>query len=300
MKSPELFREYIWLVKTIYDAGRISFDEINEKWLQTEMSGGMSISKTTFRRHIDAILDMFGIVIECERRGGYKYYIYNRRVLEENTIQNWMLNTISVSNIISEGISIQSRILLEKAPAGNRYLQLVINAMKDGKRLFIKYKRYGHEFAKEHVIEPYCLKMFNKRWYVLAHWHDDVFGVLSFDRIEEMEITNETFVIDPDFDAEFFFSECYGVIQGDGTEPYDVVLRVYNRSISYLKDLPLHHSQTILKETAKYTDFGYYIRPTYDLTLAILGFGPDVEVLKPVWFRREIIENLDLALRRYQ
>ena len=41
MKIPTLFKEYIWLIETIYEAGKISFAEINEKWCRTEESGGV-------------------------------------------------------------------------------------------------------------------------------------------------------------------------------------------------------------------------------------------------------------------
>ncbi len=36
MKIPILFKQYIWLIETIYEAGKITFAEINEKWLRTE------------------------------------------------------------------------------------------------------------------------------------------------------------------------------------------------------------------------------------------------------------------------
>ncbi|MCR4914979.1 MAG: hypothetical protein K6A96_04415 [Prevotella sp.] len=51
MTTPLLFKEYIWLVNTIHDAGGITLKEINEKWTATEMSGGVGLSRSTFRRH---------------------------------------------------------------------------------------------------------------------------------------------------------------------------------------------------------------------------------------------------------
>lgn len=93
MKTYALFQEYIWLVDTIHRAGRLTLSEINERWLRTEMSEGVSIARSTFNRHRDAILDMFGIVIECDKKDGFRYYIYNEEVLEEDSIQNWMLST---------------------------------------------------------------------------------------------------------------------------------------------------------------------------------------------------------------
>ena len=68
MKIPAKFKEYIWLVNTIRKARRITFAEINEKWLQTDMSEGIELARSTFARHKDAIEDIFGIYIDCDRR----------------------------------------------------------------------------------------------------------------------------------------------------------------------------------------------------------------------------------------
>ena len=60
MKIPAKFKEYIWLVNTIRKARRITFAEINEKWLLTDMSEGIELARSTFARHKDAIEDIFG------------------------------------------------------------------------------------------------------------------------------------------------------------------------------------------------------------------------------------------------
>ena len=103
MKVPTLFKEYIWLVNTIKRARRITFAEIQEKWLDTEMSGGVEFARSTFNRHKDAIQDIFGIYIECDRKDGYKYYIGNENVLQEDSVQNWIISTMSVNNIMLQG-----------------------------------------------------------------------------------------------------------------------------------------------------------------------------------------------------
>jgi hypothetical protein len=71
MTTPILFKEYSWLVNTIYQARKITLEEINRKWVQTEMSGGVEIARNTFIRHRKAIENIFGIYIECDRRNGY-------------------------------------------------------------------------------------------------------------------------------------------------------------------------------------------------------------------------------------
>ena len=59
MKSYALFQQYIWLVNTIHRYKKLTLDEINQHWLDTDMSEGLSIARSTFNRHRDAILDMF-------------------------------------------------------------------------------------------------------------------------------------------------------------------------------------------------------------------------------------------------
>lgn len=124
MATPTQFREYIWLVNTIQRAGGITFAELSNKWADSELGGGMALSRTTFNRHRDAILDIFGIIIDCNRRNGNKYFIFNSEVLQEDTVQNWMLSTLSVHNIVSESLSLSNRILLENIPSGGTNLQM--------------------------------------------------------------------------------------------------------------------------------------------------------------------------------
>lgn len=67
------------------------------------MSGGVEFARSTFNRHKDAIQDIFGIYIECDRKDGYKYYIGNENVLQEDSVQNWIISTMSVYNIMLQG-----------------------------------------------------------------------------------------------------------------------------------------------------------------------------------------------------
>ena len=67
MTTPTLFKEYVWLVNTINQARNITLNDINKKWLKTEMSGGVEMARITFNRHKAAIEDIFGIRIECDR-----------------------------------------------------------------------------------------------------------------------------------------------------------------------------------------------------------------------------------------
>ena len=73
MNSPLVFKEYIWLVNTIYQAKKISLREISNKWKETEMGGGLPLSRSTFNRHKIAIEEIFGLYIECDLEDKFKY-----------------------------------------------------------------------------------------------------------------------------------------------------------------------------------------------------------------------------------
>ena len=289
MTVPSLFKEYIWLVNTIKRARRISFAEIQEKWLDTEMSGGVEFARSTFNRHKDAIQDIFGINIDCDRKGGYKYYIANEKVLREDTVQNWIVSTMSVNDVISDSKALHDRIVLQQIPC-DEYLETFINAMKRKVRVEVKYRRYESDNVTEVDFEPYCLKLFNQRWYVLAHFHRDAtpekeerdyYGVSSFDRMQDVSLTNVKFEVRDDFDAQDYFSECFGVFASESTPAERIVLRAYNKQRYYLNDLPLHHSQKVIGRGENYTDFEYYIRPTIDFCGHILSLANQLKVICP-------------------
>ena len=297
MKIPTKFKEYIWLVNTIRKAGRISFTEINEKWLETDMSEGIELTRVTFVRHKNAIEDIFGIYIECDRKNGYTYYIGNDYVLREDSVQNWMLSTLSVNNIISESLSLQDRILLQQVPNEGEYLKMVLDAMKRSVRIDVTYRKYGTEKPNHLNFEPYCIKLFKQRWYILGHFHrdateekpeSDYFGIFSFDRILEMSLTGTKFKIDPQFDAQEYFDECYGVLVGDGTPAERIVIRAYGQERYYIRDLPIHHSQKEIGQGEDFADFELFMRPTIDLSAHILSRSSQVKVLSPQWLAEEI------------
>ena len=145
-----LLNKYIWLVETIHKARRITFEEINERWLDNEMSEGVELPLRTFHKWRIAIEEMFGLIIDCERKGGYHYYIANADELKNSSIRSWLLSTISVSNLLIDNRHMKDWILLEDVPSGQEYLADVINAMKKGYSLTITMRtirrRHGTSF----------------------------------------------------------------------------------------------------------------------------------------------------------
>ena len=294
------FKEYIWLVNTIYHAKAITFAEINERWLKTDMSEGMEMARTTFYRHKCAIEDIFGIYIDCDKKNGNRYYIGNEYVLREDSVQNWMLSTLSVGNMVEESQSLHNRILLEHVPSGGDKLQQVIKAMKENRMISLTYRRYGSPENATYKLAPYCVKLFRQRWYLVARFESGMFSTFSFDRIEKEELLDEKFKIDEDFDAARFFSDSYGIVVDDRITPERIVIRAYGYERYYLRDLPLHHSQKEIASTDEYCDFELKLRPTSDFKAQLLSRGQWVEVLEPQSLADEIVEWHKNAIKRYE
>ena len=296
MKPAKIFQQYIWLVNTLRQYKRLSLEEISDLWVKDQVIGGSPLNRASFIRHKDAILNMFGIIIECDLDRGYKYYIANPEVLDDESIERWMLSTLTVSTVLSDSVSLRERILLENVPAGEEYLQTIIQAIKTNRRLLITYQRFGNE-SYEKIISPYALKLFHQRWYLLA-FTGRHYATYSLDRMLAVSLTDETFEMPDDFSPQDYFSEYFGVLT-DETPLEHVVIRAYGRTPDYLRTLPLHATQRELSQTDEYTDFSIDIRPTPDFIGQLLNHADGIEVLEPADFRLKIREIIEKTLNRY-
>jgi len=292
-----IFHQYIWLVNTLRRYKKMTLDELSQRWVDDEVADGNPLSRSSFNRHRDAILDMFGIVIECDAQDGYRYYIYNPEVLDDDTMERWMLSTLTVGGVLSDGLSVQERIILEDVPAGEEFLQTIIRAIKTNKIITIGYRRFGAD-SYEKTVAPYALKLFHQRWYLLARIDDGQMRIYALDRMTAAVLTDEPFTMPPDFQPQAYFAEYYGVLT-DGTPLAHVVVRAHRWTPDYLRTLPLHHSQRELASGPGYADFGYDIRPTADFLGQLLSHGDGIEVLEPVELREKMRQMLADSLKRY-
>ena len=287
--AKDLFNRYIWLVDTIYRADGITFEEINEKWLRNSMSEGMDLPLKTFHNHRKAIEDMFDINIVCDKRGGYKYYIENADDMEKGGVRTWLLNTFAVNNLINESHHLKRRIVFEQIPSGQNFLTPVIEAMRDGMSIEIKYKSFWRQDEYTTEVEPYFVKVFKQRWYLIARNKiKDAIRIYALDRIHALVQTGNAFVMPKDFSPEEYFYNSFGIISQDNCPPEIVELKVYGTQKEYFRTLPLHHSQEEVESADGYSIFRYYLSPTYDFIQEILSHGCEVEVLSPQHLRDEV------------
>lgn len=298
--AKNLINKYVWLVDTIYRAGRITYEEINEKWLDQDMDD-KPIPLRTFHKWRIAAEDMFRLNIECERKGGYHYYIGNVEEIKRGGLRSWLLNNISISNLLLDCQSLKDRILLEDVPSGQEYLATILDAMKTNNQLCITYQSYWRDEPSTFTVYPYCIKLFKQRWYLVAlsPYYEEI-RIYSIDRIKDMEVEDEHFDYPDDFDPETLFEGCIGVMVDEEFDIETVRLKVSANQSNYIRSLPMHSSQKETERNDDYSIFTLEVRPTYDFQQEILRNGSDMEVLSPESLRYEIAEKIENMSNNYK
>ena len=301
------FDRYVWLIDVINRHGHIPLKEISRLWSRSSLNtlGENYLPERTFHNHREAILDTFGIEIKCDRALGY--YIANSDDLEADGIRQWLLESLSVNNLLNETKDMRDRILFEKIPSSQKWLPVIVNAMRDGKAIEITYQSFSYPEPAEFTLHPYCLKLFKQRWYVLGKSENKDGGkdyesprIYALDeRMKSVVPTKKKLKVPARFNAEAFFSNYFGIIVGNGSKPCTVMLKVDADQVKYFESLPLHPSQTVLEATEAYTIFQYHLVPTFDFRQEVLRHGSSVEVLAPEPFREELAGEVCNMMKRY-
>lgn len=291
-----------WIVETIYQAKKITFEELNKKWeANVELSGGEELKKRTFHKWKEDIFNMFGLIIECEKGGSYYYHIVNAEDINNCSIENWLLSTCSVSNSLLECKTIKNRILLENVPSGREYLDPILSAMKENRFIHITYYNYWRGDEREHYVMPLCVKLFRQRWYMVGRvWSTNQDIIYCLDRIRAFRPSSHTFDFPKDFDPQDYFLGCFGIIADQDINIETVKLKVTTGQANYLRDLPLHESQREVERNDEYSIFKLRIRPTYDFIQELLWNNEELEVLEPHWLREYVAGIIERMRNKYK
>lgn len=285
------FERYIWLVDTLRRNERLSYDDIAAKWEKASQNDEhLPLEKRSFLNHIKAIEAQMGISIVCDRRDGYRYHIEEDN--EQDGVKGWLMESVAVSNTISESRDLAGRIMLEQIPSGHQHLETIIDAMHSNTSISIIHKSYWRTDPTIREIRPYGLRLADRRWYLIGfvEEYQDV-RVYGLDRIMDIDITERKFEFPKDFDLDTFFKGCCGVVMQGQIE--NIKIRVTNNQQKYIDSLPLHESQVMLERNDEkdYAIFEYHVRPTFDFTMKLLAYGASIEVLEPASYREKLAEN---------
>jgi len=262
-------------------------------------------NRRTFLHDKEAIKAMFNLRVFCDDSCGYKYFLVDD---VNDKIARWMINSFATNEALLRNHTIQDRILLEDIPSNEKYLEEVLAAMRNNKKISFKYKNYND--ARPTLIQhadPYCVKLYEKRWYVVVKEYatnpetndtQTEKNVYCLDRFQTYNTEEESFTMEEGFSAEAFFYNAFAVRVEKDAPVYTVKLKVASVQIGYFEHLKLHHSQTI-ENKGDYYIVTLRVALTVELVMKLLYYGPLVEVMEPDVLREEMAYNTYWMAKAY-
>lgn len=296
------YNKYIWILNTLLKE-KLSFKEIEKRWKNTYLcEGGLSIR--TFHECREGIKEMFGVDIACDRSKGNVYYVKNPEVLDKQKTGKWLLQKYSIPQDFVTYNSMRDRILLEEIPRGTTFLNAIIEAMQKNVELQVDYQRYEgekEEHLQEFHIQPYALKVFNRRWYLLGYIKEkNDLRIIALDRILDIKELSNIFELPEDFDARKYFANVVGIYVNKDLPVTKVKIRAYGIQADYLRSSPLHKSQSECRsKRGEFAEFTFRLCITPEFVSQLLAMGEKIEVQEPQELKEEMMMRINRMLKYY-
>lgn len=258
----------------------------------------IGFSKRTFQRDIKEIRNIFGVDIEYSK--SQKGYFISQSEMENMNFQR-MIEAFDMFNSLNLAQDLTPFIHLEKRrPQGTENLYGILHSIKNKFQIKFSYQKFWEEEISQRTTEPYALKEFKNRWYILAKDNKDG-NIKSFalDRLTNLEITNKTFDFPKTYNIEESYRYCFGIISPNDEEPQEIILSFDPFQGKYIKTLPLHDTQQVLIDNDDELQIKLKLCVTHDLIMELLSFGDNMKVLQPKSLIKEIKTAHQKAFKQY-
>jgi predicted DNA-binding transcriptional regulator YafY len=179
-----------------------------------------------------------------------------------------------------------------------KHFKLVATALLEGKRLRISYLRRDKMERTERVISPLQLVHYRENW-VLDGWCHLRNELRSFglEAIEDVQIVSESAIEVSSDEMREHFQSGYGIFAGKASNR--AVLKFTPERAQWVSLETWHPDQT----SNWHEDGSYVLEVPYsndlELTMDVLRYGQDVEVLGPPQLRERIHRTLCTAAEQY-
>lgn len=293
------FKRYVWLIALLYNSGGASFKDIDLDWQdQPELNPeGEPLPNRTFNNHRISIKEIFGFSIEYSAKDK-KYHISDDLYSGRMQQALLLMSSLSLWNNKDSYEKMAGRILYEEEPfVYPKFMRRIISAMDNDKMIALDYMKYGDRKATRRKLAPYCLKMFKRRWYLLAKEGDALKTFCLDNRTCDVKVLDEKYEFPNDFNPEEYFKDAYGIRTAPAKE---VVLKAYGQEADYLRSAPIHPSQKETETGKDYSIFTLHVGTNaWEFYQEILSRGNRLEVLEPVSLRKDIAERIEEMRERY-
>ena len=255
------------------------------------------ITERTIERDLKVLRDApFNLMIIYTKQRGYE--------IEKNDYVGLdieqLLEPFDILNALNADSGLQDIIITEKySNKGTEYLIRLIRAIRNSHRVSFEYKKYLQEDTSKRILEPYAIKLLKGQWYVVGKMINEVeIKTFALDRISDFIDLKQKFKKDKEVDIRAKFENSFGIYSSEIYPVEDVILSFDKSDGSYLKTVPLHHSQEIIEETETTITLKLKLRITEDFVMAILSRSWSVKVIQPVSLKQRVCNIYLDALKR--
>ena len=289
---------YIWIIDTLSRYKRLSREELNRYWRKSQFSNGQDLPERTFYHYRRSIEEIFNINLNCDSTG--RYYIDEEGSALTRSLTNCLLETATVNSVIQGTDFPADRVEIEDVPSAREFLPLVVEAIRDSKKLDFTYAGFSRSRAEAQIIfQPYFLKRYKQRWYMIGlKEKGNTIRTYALDRIKDMTILGDSFEMPGTVTLKEMFSNIVGVTTSQA-QVKTVRLKTTTIQAKYFRALPLHPSQD--EEIGdNYSIFTYKLKLNYELVHEILSLGDAVKVLSPPELKAMVVTQLKDTLQLYE
>ncbi len=290
MSQRETISRYSLIIKKLRKCPA-TFNEIADYLsLESEIQAyDFNISKRTFQRDLEDIRTIYNIDIQYDFSNKVYFIDFDeKQEASERILEAFdTFNALNITDRLSDYIHFEKR-----KPQGTENLYGLLHAIKNNLQIKFTYHKFWDDEITERTVEPYGLKEFKNRWYVLANdLKDNKIKSFALDRLTALEITKKGFVVKSSFSIKEHYKYCFGIMSPNEEKPQEIVLSFEPFHGNYIKTMPLHTSQEILKDDENELLIKLTMFATHDFLMEILSYGANVMVIKP----KSLINDLKTA-----
>lgn len=288
MSKKEYIARYLLIINYLKRGKATWNDILNHLETQSEIADyNYVISQRTFQRDISEIRTLWNYDIQNNKSTGYYFIAEDEEQNNENThlLDSFNLfNALSLTNNYSDFIQFESR-----TPKGTEHVYGLLHAIKNKFITEIQYHKFYESKAESVIVNPYLIKQFKGRWYLLCLKTEiNEIRTYALDRILSLDIKKKKFTVSKELDLVNYFKHCFGIITPKNTKPEKVVFSFNNEQANYIKNYPLNESQKIIKISNDRITFEICVYVTYDLIMELLSYGEEIEIVSPKSLIKEI------------
>jgi len=256
-----------------------------------------NVSKRTFQRDLEDIRSLYNIDIQFD----FSRKVYFLDFDEQSDVNERILEAFDTFNALNLSDRLSNNIHFEKRrPQGTENLYGLLHAIKNQLQIKFTYQKFWEDELTKRNVEPYALKEFRNRWYVLANdLKDNKVKSFALDRLSDLDITKKRFQFPDDFNVNRHYKYCFGIISPNGHKPEEIELSFDPFQGKYIKTLPLHESQQILVDNEEELRIKLTLFITHDFFMELLSYGENLRVIKPECLINDLKSTFKNVLKLY-